>query len=180
MLGIIKWTFTFKSKSIFLKLYKALVRSHLEYGNVIWSPYLKRQSNILIERVQRRATKLVPECRDMNYTERLKYLELHSLKGRRTRGDLIQVFKIFKGLDDIKVEDIFCISNYGSTRNQGQKLMKRHCKTDIRKYSFSNRIVELWNSLPLDIKNAETLNTFKNRIDKNHKLIEKFYTFDEG
>ena len=116
----------------------------------------------------------------MNYTERLKYLELHSLKGRRIRGDLIQVFKIFKGLDDIKVEDIFCISNYGSTRNQGQKLMKHPCKTDIRKYSFSNRIVELWNSLPLDIKNAETVNTFKNRIDKNQKLIEKFYTFDEG
>ena len=58
--------------------------------------------------------------------------------------------------------------------------MKRHCKTDIRKYSFSNRIVELWNSLPLDIKNAGTVNTFKNRIDKNQKLLEKFYTFDEG
>ena len=58
--------------------------------------------------------------------------------------------------------------------------MKRHSKTDIRKYSFSNRIVELWNSLPLDIKNAETVNTFKNRIDENQKLLEKFYTFDEG
>ena len=62
MLGLIKRTFTYLDKDMFLKLYKALVRSHLEYGNVIWSPYLKRQS-IQVERIQRRATKLVPECK---------------------------------------------------------------------------------------------------------------------
>ena len=102
MLGIIKRTFTFMNKDIFLKLYKALVRSHLEYGNVIYYPHLKRQS-ILIESVQRRATKLVPECKDMNYGERLGYLKLYTVKGRRLRGHLIQVYKIFQGVDDEKL-----------------------------------------------------------------------------
>ena len=111
MLGIIKRTFTFMNKDIFLKLYKALVRSHLEYGNVIYYPHLKRQS-ILIESVQRRATKLVPECKDMNYRERLGYLKLYSVKGRRLRGHLIQVYKISQGFDDIDHEKMLPITKH--------------------------------------------------------------------
>ena len=178
MLGIIKRTFTFRNKHIFLKLYKALVRSHLEYGNVIWNPYLKRQSTLL-EGVQRRATKLVPECKEMSYLERLRFLKIHSLKGRRFRGDLIQVYKMFSGLDDINPEKMLPLASYSSTRGQGQKLKYRHCKTDIRKYSFSNRVVEHWNMLPYEIKNAKTLNTFKNRIDNYPKLQDKFQEYDE-
>lgn len=178
MLGIIKRTFTFISKDVFLKLYKALVRSHLEYGNVIWNPHLKRQS-IQIESIQRRATKLVPECREMSYDQRLRYLKLYSLKGRRERGDLIQVYKIFQGIDDINPEQIFERANYNSTRNQYNKLRKRHCKTDLRKYTFSNRVVEKWNKLPLEVKEAPSINAFKNRIDANRKLAESFYQYDE-
>ena len=178
MLGIIRRTFSYMDKSIFQKLYKALVRSHLEYGNVIWYPHLKRQS-IQIEKIQRRATKLVPECKDLTYDKRLKLLNLFSLKGRRVRGDLIQVYKIFQGIDDIDSKKLLPLSTYHSTRNQGFKLRKRHCKKDIRKYSFTNRVVEIWNEIPSDIKNAATLNSFKNRIDKNKKLVKLFYEFDE-
>ena len=178
MLGVIRRTFTFIDKDIFSKLYKALVRSHLEYGNVIWSPHLKRQS-IQIERVQRRATKLVPECREMNYLDRMKYLKLYSLKGRRLRGDLIQTYKIFSGFDDVKHERLFPLAQYGGTRNQGFKIRKRFSRTNIRKYSFSNRVVEHWNALPLEIKNAPSTNAFKNRIDKIPKLVDKFFEYDE-
>ena len=94
MIGLIKRSFSYLNKDTFLKLYKAMVRPHLEYGNVIWYPRLKRQS-IAIERVQRRATSLLQECTHMSYTDRLNYLHLHSLKGRRIRGDLIEVYKIF-------------------------------------------------------------------------------------
>ena len=178
MLGIIKRTFTFIDKHTFLKLYKALVRSHLEYGNVIWSPIFKRQS-VQIESIQRRATKLVPECRDMTYDKRLRYLKLYSLKGRRDRGDLIQTYKIFKGIDDINPENIFSLATYKATRNQGNKIRLRHCKTDIRKYSFSHRIVERWNTLPKEIKEAPSVNAFKNRLDTNPKLVDRFYNYDE-
>ena len=178
MLGIIRRTFTFIDKGIFSKLYKALVRSHLEYGNVIWNPHLKRQS-VMIERVQRRATKLVPECRDMSYIERLKYLKLYSLKGRRLRGDLIQAYKIFQGHDQVKYDKMFSLTTYHGTRNQGLKIRKRFSRTDIRKYTFSNRIVEHWNTLPLEVKQSPSTNAFKNRIDRIPRLVEKFLEFDE-
>ena len=109
MLGLIKRTFRYLDKTIFCKLYKALVRPHLEYANSIWYPYLKRQS-ITIEKVQRRATKLLKECRHMTYSERLSFLNLHSLLGRRIRGDLIQVFKIYNGIDDLSWSDFFLLT----------------------------------------------------------------------
>ena len=97
MLGLIKRTFSYLDKNIFGKLYKSLVRPHLEYANAVWYPTLKRQS-ITMERVQRRATKLVRKCNNLSYLERLKYLGLHSLHGRRLRGDLIQTYTIFNGI----------------------------------------------------------------------------------
>ena len=44
MIGLIKRTFSYLNKDTFFKLYKAMARPHLEYGNVIWYPRLKRQS----------------------------------------------------------------------------------------------------------------------------------------
>ena len=178
MLGIIRRTFTFMNKVIFSKLYKSLVRSHLEYGNVIWNPYLKRQS-IQIERVQRRATKLVPECKEMSYGNRLRYLKIFSLKGRRIRGDLIQMYKIFQGLDEVNKEKLLPMAVYRGTRNQDLKLRRRYSRTDIRKHTFTNRTVEVWNTLPAEVKNAPSLNAFKNRIDSIPQMIEKFYAYDE-
>ena len=125
MLGIIKRCFSFLNRDIFLKLYKAFVRPHLEYANVIWNPYLKRQS-IMIERVQRRATKLLFECRNMSYRERLQYLNLHSLKGRRLRGDLIQTFKIFNQIDDLDMKNFFALSETTYTRNSEIKIFIKY------------------------------------------------------
>ena len=76
MIGLIKRTFTYLNKDILLKLYKSLVRPHLEYGNMIWYPLLKRQS-IAVEKVQRRATNLLQECKNLDYGQRLSYLNLH-------------------------------------------------------------------------------------------------------
>ena len=52
-------------------------------------------------------------------------------------------------------------------------------KTDIRKFSFSHRVVEKWNNLPKEIKEAPSVNAFKNRMDTNPKLVEMFYNYDE-
>ena len=78
----------------------------------------------------------------MSYEQRLKFLRLFSLKGRRIRGDLIQVYKIFKDVDDIDKE-ILPLATYHSTRNQDFKLRTRFSKRDIRKYTFTNRVVEI-------------------------------------
>ena len=176
MIGVIKRTFTYLDKEIFVRLYKSLVRSNLEYGNIIWSPYLKRQS-ISIEKVQRRATKLVPQCKNMSYKQRLEYLNLYSLKGRRERGDLIQTYKILHDIDNVD-KNLLPKSHYNSTRNQSFKLRVCYSRTDKRKYTYSNRIVLKWNELPEHYKNAQSLNSFKNLIDKDEKYKQLFMEFD--
>ena len=89
--GIIFRTFTYLDPEMFKNLYKSIVRPHLEYGTVIWTPMCKKDK-IAIENVQRRATKLVRSCKDLS--ERLRKLGLPSLEYRRERSDLIQVYKI--------------------------------------------------------------------------------------
>ena len=121
VLGIIKRTFSFLDKDTFLRLYKSLVRPHLEYANVIWNPHLIRQS-AAIERVQRRATKLLPGCKNLSYEQRLRAIKLPSLKSRRLRGDMIQTYKIFNNIDDLNTDYFFSTDGYNRTRNPTNKM----------------------------------------------------------
>ena len=178
MLGIIKRTFSCIDNQTFLLLYKSMVRPHLEYGNIIWYPYLKRQSTS-IEKVQRRATKLVKGCKMLNYQQRLQRLKLHSLKGRRIRGDLIQMYKIFNNLDDIEMNSMCMPSIYDKTRNQEGKVYIQHCNTNKRKHFFGNRVAKLWNSLTPNLKRAPTLNSFKNLLDKDENFSQIFIEYDK-
>ena len=177
VIGLIRRSFDFIDKDVFLKLYTALVRPHLEYGNVIWHPNLKRQS-ISLEKVQKRATKMVKECKNMTYSQRLKYLNLPSLKGRRLRGDLIQTYKILKNIDDIDSENLFTKSLVTKTRNSQDKLYLSHCNTNLRKYCFTNRVIMHWNALSPSIKSAPNLNKFKNLLDSDAILNKLFFDFD--
>ena len=93
VLGCLKHTFKFLNKEIFTLLYKSLVRPHLEYASCIWSPQIKRDQDA-IERVQRRATRLLPELRNLPYTSRLQQLNLPTLKYRRRRADMIETYRI--------------------------------------------------------------------------------------
>ncbi len=72
MLGCINRNIVFKRKDIVVRLYKQLVRPHPEYAVHAWDPNLVKDIQIL-EKVQRRATRLIPEIRDKPYPERLKY-----------------------------------------------------------------------------------------------------------
>ena len=78
---------------MFLDLYKTLVRPHLEYAAPIWTPLYEKDS-IMLENVQRRATRLVKALSGLTYQERLLELGLPSLEYRRLRADVIEVYKI--------------------------------------------------------------------------------------
>ena len=106
VLGIIKWSYEDKSMAILLPLYKALVRPHIEYCVQAWRPYYQKDVDNL-EKIQRRATRMMEELRGMEYEERLRQTRLVILEARRTRADIIEVFKIMKGLEGLNREDFF-------------------------------------------------------------------------
>jgi len=76
-------------------------------GGQAWRPYLRKDIDLL-EKVQKRATRLIINDRGLPYGERLTRLGLTTLETRRLRGDLIEVFKIFKGFDDVKPTMLNC------------------------------------------------------------------------
>jgi ribonucleases P/MRP protein subunit RPP40 len=164
VLCMIRGSFMCKDREIILQLCKALVRPHLEYCVQAWRPHLQKEIDF-IERVQRRATKVISNLKNKSYEERLSILSLTTLQTRRVRGDLIEVFKMCKGFDNLypRLFLKFCTA---PTRGHTLKLFKPRCHLDIGKFSFAHRVIDAWNSLNDNIIACNSLNGFKNKTDK--------------
>ena len=178
MVGIIRRSFKFMDMETFCLLFKALVRPHLEYASSVWSPYKKKHIES-IENVQRRATKMLPGLSNMSYEERLRKLKLPSLRYRRMRGDMIEVFKIISGIYDTRATSGLLELNNSTTRGNSKKLIKNRSRLDVRKFYFTNRVVDLWNSIPDSIVCAKSVKSFENRLDKlwsEHPMKFDFYS----
>jgi len=167
LLGMIKRTFSSLNSRLFLILYKSLIRSILDYGGSVWSPSTKKNIQ-LIENVQRRATRLVPELRGMTYQERLTELNLPTLLYRRQRYDLIQVFKMIHGFESCTVDKFFEF-NDNPTRGHIFKIMKPRCNKSLRQNSFSVRVIDMWNGLSEDTVCAKSVLSFKTKLDREWK-----------
>ena len=163
ILGQIRRTFEFLDKETMRQLFTSLVRPHLEYANAVWSPRLQKDKN-LIEGVQRRATKIIPGLKDLKYEERLEKIKLPSMKYRRERGDMIEVYKYTHGL--YSTPPPFTVDT-NKTRGHSLKIKKQQPTTNPRQAFFSIRIENNWNSLPDHIVNAKTINGFKNGLDRH-------------
>jgi len=163
-LGMIKRNVVSRNKNIVTKIYKALVRPKLDYCVQAWRPYLKKDVEQL-EKVQRRATKFISECKGLNYMERLKVTGLSTLEQRRDRGDMIEVFKTLKGFNRVESNRFFNFAEDSRTRGHNMKLVKERARLDSRKYYFTNRVINKWNSLPQYVVDAPSINAFKNRYD---------------
>ena len=176
MIGIIKRNFKYLEKDAFINLYKAMVRSHLEYAVSVWSPRYKKDIEI-VEKIQRRATKLVRECKGKPYKDRLRYLNLPTLKYRRLRGDMLETYKILNDIYDNEAAPVLELSGTRMTRGNDKKLNKVMCKTDLRRHFFTQRVVDVWNSLPSEIINSASVNIFKNKLDKFWQTQEIFFDY---
>ena len=97
MLGIINRTIENKTVNIMLRLYKTLVRPHVEYCVSVWSPGYKKEK-VLVERIQKRFTRMIPGMKDCDYPSRLRRLGLCTLEERRNRADLILLYRMLNGL----------------------------------------------------------------------------------
>ena len=164
LVGLIKRTFKSLDKDSFLILYKSLIRSILDYGGSVYYPYTKKNIQ-LIENVQRRATRILPELKGLSYGERLESLILPTMHYRRKRYDLIQLFKIVHGYEDIKPDKFFEF-NDNCTRGHLFKIVKPRCEKTLRLNSFPVRCINKWNTLSEDIVCSDTVFKFKTRLHK--------------
>jgi len=114
ILGMISRTISNKSIEIIRPLYKSLVRPHLEYCVQAWRPHYQKDIELL-ERVQRRATRMIGGYKTKPYEERLQLLGLTTLETRRLRGDLIETFKIVGGYSRLNKLDFFSMHNSVNT-----------------------------------------------------------------
>jgi hypothetical protein len=171
VLATMKRSFTFMETDMFLPLYKTLVRPLLEYGAPAWSP-CSRDDIDALEKVQHRATKLVPSLRHLSYPERLRRLRLPTLIYRRVRGDLITTYRLVQGLDDFDYRQLFTLS--ADAHNHPTRGIRKMYKPGLRrnwpltacKNAFNHRVVNWWNRLPEDVVTAPSLNSFKEHLDR--------------
>jgi len=118
----------------------------------------------MIEQVQHRATKLIPAIRNLNYENRLRKLESTTLKDRRLRGDLIQMFKIMNKMGKCDRYNRFKII-LNQVRGHCFKYFEEITRKPYRENFFYNRILNIWNQLPSEIEEATSVNSFKAGID---------------
>ena len=101
----------------------------------MWSPFPAGDIDAL-ERVQHRATKLIPTIANLSYEQQLKILNLQSLYARRVRGDLIETYKILNGLTGTHINNYFTLNSNSITRGHSMKLFKERSRLNISKYFF--------------------------------------------
>lgn len=163
-LYLIKKAFSGCSFQTFITLFKTYVRPILEFAGPVWCPTLVRDA-VILESVQRRATRLPFGANRPSYEERLVMSGLPKFLDRRLRGDLIVCYRALHGLFGVDLSHMFQL-NVNQLRGHSLKLKKENFRSTVRQVFVSNRVFDTWNGLPEEVVRAPSVNVFKNRFDR--------------
>ncbi|XP_076047391.1 uncharacterized protein LOC143028924 [Oratosquilla oratoria] len=149
-----------RQDSFMLPLFTTHVRPLLEYASSVWN--LGYVGDVRqLESVQRRWTRKIHGLEDLDYSQRLRTLNLYSIKGRLLRHDIIKCWHIFHGKLAISRDDLFPRPLLSSTRGHNFKIGHTRTQVKVRRRYFSNRCVNLWNELPAELVNCSDIDVFK-------------------
>ncbi|KAK4822655.1 hypothetical protein QYF61_018607 [Mycteria americana] len=183
ILGCIKRSVASRSREVIVPLCLALVRPHLEYCIQLWSPQRKKHMDLL-ERVQRRAMKMIRGLEHLPYEDRLRQWGFFSLEKRRLWEDLIVAFQYLKGSYRKDGKGLFISECSDRMRDNGFKLKEGRFRSDIRKKFFMKKLLlrevvdalslEVFkarlegalSNLPREVVESPSLEVFKGRLDE--------------
>jgi len=155
--------FHYRDRHTYVRLYLQYVRPHLEFASPAWSPWKREDINCL-EKVQEKAVKQVTGLTGRTYLERLAELGLTTLEERRAETDMVQTFKILKGIDDVDEKQWFERQDHTrvTRARQGTDVLKlQRADHEYRRQSFSQRAARGWNSLPESARACRNVGAFK-------------------
>ena len=151
MIGLIRRCFVLLDETMFLKLYKSLVRHHIEYANTIWYPS-KKKDITAIENVQCQATKFLPTLKNLEYEDRLHRVMLLILHYRGRRGDMTETYKMMSGKYDTTLTTFLLKANESITslppKGHSLKLYVQRAEKSHQCNYFSLWVTNQWNRLP--------------------------------
>ena len=121
----------------------------------------------------------------MTYKERLKELNLPTLRFRRIRGDMIETYKIIHGIYDKEIVQNLKlqteIRKCGNLRGRHNLcLFQKRARLEMTSNSFTHRVAKVWNSIPEYVVNSTSVIAFKNNLDKAWEEKEAVYNFRVG
>ena len=161
--AMIKRCFVSKDRKTLFWAFCVYVRPILEYASPVWSPYLVKDID-LVESVQRHFTKYLPGLKEKPYSKRLEILKADSLELRRLKFDLVLTYSLLHGLCNIDYTTFFSLRTGGKTRGHPLKLIVQPILRDCRKFFFSHRVVNVWNSLPAHVVISPSVKAFKTNL----------------